>query len=94
MSEESTGNLFEAKLNTILIQLQAVDLRLDGMNQRLAALEAKQYDTKPIWEKALAELLEIKERLDRIDKEMVRQDDKLDHFIEDVIEMKRQMRRA
>ena len=34
--------------------------KLDQILSRLNALEAKTYDTRPIWERALAEIIEIK----------------------------------
>lgn len=36
---------------------------LDDLAQRLEKLEAKQYDTKPIWERALAEIVELRQEM-------------------------------
>ena len=38
------------------------DMRAD-FNARLEKLEAKAYDTKPVWERALAEILETRQEL-------------------------------
>ncbi|MDQ3686010.1 MAG: hypothetical protein M3430_10485 [Acidobacteriota bacterium] len=47
----------------MLAALADLQTRFTGFENRLAALEAKQYDTKPIW--ALAELLEVKDEMRR-----------------------------
>jgi hypothetical protein len=64
-----------------------LEAKVDLILERLGTLETKQYDTRPIWEQVL-------QRLESIDREISRQDAKLDNFIEDVIEMKRQIRRT
>lgn len=42
---------------------ERVFARFDALDARLQALEAKQYDTKPIWERALAEIAETRTEL-------------------------------
>ena len=37
------------------------DARFDSLDTRVQALEARALDTKPIWERALAEVLEVKQ---------------------------------
>jgi tetrahydromethanopterin S-methyltransferase subunit G len=44
------------------------DKRFDRLDTRVQALEAKALDTKPIWERALTEILEIKERVENIER--------------------------
>ena len=44
-------------------RFDALDARFDRVEGRLDALEAKQYDTKPIWERALAEIAEMREEM-------------------------------
>lgn len=44
----------------VFARFDALDHRLDGMDGRLQALEARQYDTKPMWERALAEIAETR----------------------------------
>lgn len=48
------------------------------LSARLEKLEARQFDTKPIWERVLTELTEINSRLDDVDKRI----DSLDRRIE------------
>ena len=81
MSGDITQNFLNDKLQQILDRLGGVETRLAGMDARLVdvdkhladmdgrleALEAKSYDTKPIWERALSELMEINSRLDGLD---------------------------
>ena len=74
MSEARTPNLsdtrsFEervfARFDTIEARLEArfnaVDTRLDLLDTRVQALEARALDTKPIWERILAGIVEVKE---------------------------------
>jgi tetrahydromethanopterin S-methyltransferase subunit G len=42
--------------------------RFDALDSRVQALESKSLDTKPIWERALAEILNIKERVENIER--------------------------
>ncbi len=75
MSEETTQNLPNDDLKLILARLDSIDSRLDtvdsrlnSMDNRLEKLEARAYDTKPIWERALAELIELGKRMDNLDR--------------------------
>ncbi len=83
MSEETTKNLVEkksfeervfARFDSIDTQFSQFDSRLAGFDARLEKLEARSYDTKPIWEKALAAIMEtslavgeIKKRVDGLE---------------------------
>lgn len=40
---------------------------LADITRRLESLEARQYDTKPIWERALAEIIETRRELQSMD---------------------------
>jgi hypothetical protein len=40
---------------------ERVFARFDGLDSRVQALEVRALDTKPIWERALAEILEVKQ---------------------------------
>ncbi len=55
--------------------LSAITEMRSDMGMRLERLEAKAYDTKPIWQQALAEIVEVRKeieqmnaRLDRIER--------------------------
>jgi archaellum component FlaC len=75
MSEETTQNLPDDVLRLILARLDSMDqrlnnmeARLDSIDARLEKLEARAYDTKPIWERALAEIIEIGKRVESLDR--------------------------
>lgn len=61
MSEDTTqnqdGRSFEER---VFARFDAIDARLNSMDERLEKLEAKSYDTKPIWERALSEIQEVR----------------------------------
>jgi len=63
---------FEARFDALDARFEArfdaMDARLDGLDIRVQALEARALDTKPIWERALAEILEVKERVENIER--------------------------
>ncbi len=71
---------FEARFDT-------VDLRLDGLDTRVQALEARAYDTKPVWERALAEIVEVKEAIADVKR-------KFEILIEDVMPVRIDQRRV
>jgi chromosome segregation ATPase len=73
MSDENTQNMngsrsFEER---VFARFDALDSTLRDLDARLQTLEAKSYDTKPIWEQALKEIVEtrreLSKRLDRIE---------------------------
>jgi chromosome segregation ATPase len=58
----------EARLEGMEARLERVETRLDEMDQRLQVVEKKAYDTKPIWERALAEILALREDVHTLDR--------------------------
>jgi hypothetical protein len=73
MSNETTQNMdgsrsFEER---VFARFDGLDSTLRDLDSRLQILEAKAYDTKPIWERALQEIIEtrreLSRRLDRIE---------------------------
>jgi chromosome segregation ATPase len=68
MNEEPTkelhhGRSFEervfARFDAFDARFDSVDGRFDTVDERLEKLEARSYDTKPIWEKALAAIMDM-----------------------------------
>ena len=58
MSEDET-KVFKARLlERILVKLEVLDTRLQHVE---AKVEERGFDTKPIWERALAEIIKVKE---------------------------------
>ena len=73
MSEEIIQNIdgkrsFEER---VFARFDALDSSVRDVDARLQKLEARSYDTKPIWEQALKEIIEtrreLSKRLDRIE---------------------------
>jgi chromosome segregation ATPase len=74
MSEETTRNMGNQELRLILARLDSIDGRLSSLEQKE---EARAYDTKPMWERALAEIMEtraavvkVEERLGNIESDI------------------------
>jgi chromosome segregation ATPase len=66
MSEETTQNLPDGRSfeERVFARLDAIDSLLQSLEQQA---EQRAVETKPIWERALAEILEVKERLDALE---------------------------
>lgn len=64
---EARMESLEARLDKVDARMDRIEARLDDMDARLQTWETKAYDTKPIWERALAEILELGKKIDRID---------------------------
>jgi chromosome segregation ATPase len=64
-------NGMDSRFNKMDGRFDAIDSSLQDVNTRLEKLEARSYDTKPIWEQALKEIAdtrrEMSKRFDRID---------------------------
>ena len=90
MSDEKTHNLpdgrsFEervfARFDALDARMDRMEARLDDMDARLQTLEQKSYDTKPIWERALAEILALGEKMENIE-------GKVDTLASDLLELR------
>ena len=60
MDEEPTKDLPDKRSfeERVFARFDAFDARFDTVDARLEKLEAHSYDTKPIWERALAQIME------------------------------------
>jgi DNA repair exonuclease SbcCD ATPase subunit len=54
----------------VFARFDALDSTLKELDARLQKLEAKSYDTKPIWERALAEILAVSRKLDTVERKL------------------------
>jgi archaellum component FlaC len=72
MSEDKTAQTPDPRSfeERVFSRFDALDARLNDLDTRLQRLEAKQYDTKPIWERALAELIEMGGKIDNIERKI------------------------
>jgi archaellum component FlaC len=77
---------FEGRFNAIEERLAVIDNRLDRFEHRIQALEAKAFDTKPIWEQALAEILEVRKGVEDLNR-------KFDVLTQDVMQVRADHRR-
>jgi len=60
----------DARMDSFAARFDAVDARLDSLDQRVEKLEARALDTKPIWERALAEILEVKRGVEDLNRKI------------------------
>ncbi|HST52537.1 MAG TPA: hypothetical protein VLJ61_11055 [Pyrinomonadaceae bacterium] len=73
MSEEQTKNLGDGQSfeERVFARFDVMDARLNDIDTRLQVLESKAYDTKPIWERAIKEIVDMRreftKRLDRVE---------------------------
>src|SRR2546430_5567705 len=65
MNEEITRNLPDKRSfeERVFARFDAFDARFDSIEARLEKLESRSYDTKPIWERALAEITETRAQM-------------------------------
>ena len=60
----------DARFGAVDRRFDGVDAAIGDLNSRVERLEVRSYDTKPIWEQALKEIVDVKrelsKRLDRI----------------------------
>jgi outer membrane murein-binding lipoprotein Lpp len=83
MSEETTQKLpdersFEervfARFDALDARMDRVESRLDDMNARLQKLESESeqraVETKPIWERALAEIIAVGQKVDAVERKL------------------------
>ncbi|HEX8888292.1 MAG TPA: hypothetical protein VF779_03905 [Pyrinomonadaceae bacterium] len=66
MNEEGTQNMPDGRSfeERVFARLDAIDARLQSLENQA---ERRALETKPIWERALAEILEVKERLESLE---------------------------
>ncbi len=81
----------ESRLETVDARLETVDSRLQGMASRLQKLEIRAYDTKPIWEQALKEILDTRKEIVDTRRELSK---RLDRFAAIVMETRADMQDA
>ena len=91
MSEDTTANLPTAHSfeELVLARLDVIGEHLKKLDERLQSLEARKYDTRPIWEKAVADI----ERLgSEVQVGLRRVGDKIDTLNKNILEMQADQR--
>ena len=75
----------DARFDSIDGRFASLDARIDGLDTRVQALEARALDTKPIWERALTEILEVRKGVEDLNR-------KLDVLNQDVLQVRADQR--
>ena len=78
---------FDVRFSSIDARLDRVEARLDGIDIRVHALETRALDTKPIWERTLTEILEVKKGVEDLNR-------KIDVLNQDVLQVRADQRRV
>jgi AmiR/NasT family two-component response regulator len=80
VSDQSTDEMngkrpFEER---VFARFDAVDSAISGLDSRVQKLEIRAYDTKPIWEQALKEIIETKREIVETRRELSKRLDRID----------------
>ncbi|SRR5258707_12800536 len=100
MSEDRTRDLpdnrpFEERILARFDTMESrFDKRFDGLDSRAQALEARALDTKPIWERALAEILEVKQGVVEVKGRVENIERKFDVLALDMMQLRGDQRRV
>jgi hypothetical protein len=80
MSEELTQNMPDGRSfeERVFARLDSIDARLQGLESQA---ERRALETKPIWERALAEILELKRSLENVER-------KIDVLSRDIVQVR------
>ena len=80
MSEETTHNMPDGRSfeERVFARFDAIDARLQVLE---AQAERRELETKPIWERALAEILELKQSLSNVER-------KIDVLSRDIVQVR------
>ena len=84
----------DARFDAMDTRFDAVDARLAALDTRVQVLEAKAYDTKPIWERALAEILEVKQGVGEVKERVENVERKFNILIQDMMQLRGDQRRV
>lgn len=80
MSEDETKILMGKTLEQILTKLEVMDARLQRVESKI---EERGFDTKPIWERALVEIMEVRQEVATVNR-------KIDVFSRDMLNLRQE----
>jgi chromosome segregation ATPase len=88
----------DARFGTVDARFDAMearfDARFDGLDTRVQALEARSLDTKPIWERALAEILKVEQGVEEVKQRVESIERKFDVLTLDMMQLRADQRRV
>jgi len=88
----------DARFGTVDARFDAMearfDARFDGLDARVQALEAKALDTKPIWERALTEIFEVKQGVEAVKARVESMERKFDVLALDMMQLRGDQRQV
>ncbi|MFL6285372.1 MAG: hypothetical protein ACJ74Q_19720 [Pyrinomonadaceae bacterium] len=99
MSEENTQNLPDTRSfeERVFARFDAIDAGLRDLNVRVERLEAESerraVETKPIWERALAEIVALGQKVDALDQKVHAIGRKMDVLASDMLDLRADQRR-
>ncbi len=89
MNEDPTKQLPDSALQQILARLDTINARLTTLEEKA---DARKYETKPIWERALQEIaetrLEMREGFEKLEGRFDLLEEKLEVLADDVITLR------
>src|SRR5712691_8696199 len=96
MSEDRTRELPDTRSfeERVFARFDGMDARFDGLDSRVQALETRALDTKPIWERALAEILEVKQGVVEVKERVENIERKFNLLIQDMMQLRGDQRRV
>jgi hypothetical protein len=96
MSEERTRDLADNRSfeERVFARFDEMEGRFDGLDTRVQALEARALDRKPIWERALAEILEENKGVEVVKEGVEDIKRKIDLLSLDVVQVRADQRRV
>jgi len=83
----------DSRFDAMDTRFDAMDKRFDSLDSRVQSLEARALDTKPIWERALAEILEIKQGVEEVKGRVENIERKFDVLALDMMQLRGDQRR-
>ena len=105
MSEENTQNLPDSRSfeERVFARFDAIDAGLRDLNARVERLEVRverleaeserrAVETKPIWERALAEIVALGQKVDALEQRVAAMEVKVDTVVEKVYSIERRMK--
>ena len=106
VSEETTHNLPDGRSfeERVFARFDAVDAGLHHLNVRMESLETRvqrleeesarrAVETKPIWERALAEIVSVGEKVEALTERVYKVEQKLDVFWRDMLTLRSEQRK-